>query len=82
MPGNTLPLADPDARVSWIDLVARPGAGRAGTHLGRRLGKAGCYLKTDPPKLHRFELLNEGFGEPARPAAREVLRSRATARCW
>ena len=45
----------------------------AGPHPGRRLGKAGRYLKSDPPKLHRFELLNDGFGEPAVPTARQVL---------
>lgn len=45
-----------------------------GPHPGRRLGKAGRYLKSDPPKLHRFELLNQGFDEPAIPAARQALR--------
>jgi hypothetical protein len=44
-----------------------------GPHPGRRLGKAGRYLKSDPPKLHRFELLNDGFEEPAIPAARHVM---------
>lgn len=45
---------------------------QAGAH-GRRLGKAGRYLKSDPPKLHRFELLNDGFEEPAIPAMRQVM---------
>lgn len=44
-----------------------------GPHPGRRFGKAGRYLKSDPPKLHRFELLNDGFEEPAIPTARQVL---------
>jgi hypothetical protein len=42
-------------------------------HPGRRLGKTGRYLKSDPPKLHRFELLNDGFEEPAIPIMRRVL---------
>ena len=42
-------------------------------HPGRRYGKAGRYLRSDPPKLHRFELLNDGFDEPAVPAMRRVL---------
>lgn len=41
---------------------------------GRRLGKTGRYLRSDPPKLHRFELLNDGFDEPAIPVARQVMR--------
>jgi hypothetical protein len=41
---------------------------------GRRLGKTGRYLRSDPPKLHRFELLNDGFDEPAIPAARQLMR--------
>jgi len=45
----------------------------AGTHLGRRLGKTGRYLKSDPPKLHRFELLNDGFDEPAIPVTRQAV---------
>jgi hypothetical protein len=45
-----------------------------GPHPGRRFGKAGRYLKSDPPKLHRFELLNNGFEEPAIPTARQVMR--------
>jgi hypothetical protein len=45
----------------------------AGTHPGRRLGKAGRFLKSDPPKLHRFELLHDGFEEPAIPAMRQVM---------
>lgn len=45
----------------------------AGPHPGRRLGKAGRYLKSDPPKLHRFELLNDGFEEPAIPMTRQVM---------
>jgi hypothetical protein len=44
-----------------------------GPHPGRRLGKAGRYLKSDPPKLHRFELLNDGFDEPAIPVMRHVM---------
>jgi hypothetical protein len=44
-----------------------------GPHPGRRLGKAGRYLISDPPKLHRFELLNDGFEEPAIPSARQSL---------
>jgi hypothetical protein len=44
-----------------------------GPHPGRRYGKAGRYLRSDPPKLHRFELLNDGFGEPAISAARRVM---------
>ena len=44
-----------------------------GPHPGRRLGKAGRYLKSDPPKLHRFELLNDGFEEPAIPVTRQVM---------
>jgi hypothetical protein len=44
-----------------------------GPHPGRRLGKAGRYLVSDPPKLHRFELLNDGFEQPAIPTARQVL---------
>ncbi|HET9896467.1 MAG TPA: hypothetical protein VFQ44_16190 [Streptosporangiaceae bacterium] len=44
-----------------------------GPHPGRRLGKAGRYLISDPPKLHRFELLNDGFDRPAIPAARLAL---------
>lgn len=44
-----------------------------GPHPGRRLGKAGRYLKSDPPKLHRFELLNDGFDEPAVATARQVM---------
>lgn len=52
-----------------------------GPHHGRRLGKTGRYLKSDPPKLHRFELLNDGFEEPAIPVMREVMnRDLATAR--
>jgi hypothetical protein len=39
----------------------------------RRYGKAGRYLKSDPPKLHRFELLDEGLEEPAIPAMRQVM---------
>lgn len=46
---------------------------QAGPHPGRRLGKAGRYLTSDPPKLHRFELLNDGFEQPAIPAMRQVL---------
>lgn len=42
-------------------------------HAGRRLGRTGRYLKSDPPKLHRFELLNDGFEEPAIPVTRQVL---------
>lgn len=45
----------------------------SGAHAGRRLGRAGRYLKSDPPKLHRFELINEGFDEPAFPVARQVM---------
>ena len=45
----------------------------SGAHSGRRLGRAGRYLKSDPPKLHRFELINEGFEEPAFPVARQVM---------
>lgn len=45
----------------------------ADRHPGRRLGKAGRYLKSDPPKLRRFELLNDGFEEPAVPTARQVM---------
>lgn len=41
---------------------------------GRRLGKTGRYLRSDPPKLHRFELRNDGFDEPAIPVARQVMR--------
>jgi|SRR5579859_1031146 len=44
-----------------------------GPHPGRRYGKAGRYLRSDPPKLHRFELLNEGFDEPALPNARGLM---------
>jgi hypothetical protein len=44
-----------------------------GPHPGRRYGKAGRYLRSDPPKLHRFELLNDGFEEAAVPAARQVF---------
>src|SRR5690349_16299464 len=44
-----------------------------GPRPGRRYGKAGRYLRSDPPKLHRFELLNEGFGEPALPTARQAM---------
>lgn len=44
-----------------------------GPHPGRRLGKGGRYLKSDPPKLHRFELLNDGFDEPAIPTTREAM---------
>jgi hypothetical protein len=46
---------------------------QAGPHPGRRYGKAGRYLKSDPPKLHRFELLNDGFEEPAVPAMRHLM---------
>ena len=46
---------------------------QAGPHPGRRLGKAGRYLKSDPPKLHRFELLNDGLEEPAIPAMRQMM---------
>ena len=46
---------------------------QAGPHPGRRLGKAGRYLKSDPPKLHRFELLNNGFEEPAIPTTRQAM---------
>jgi hypothetical protein len=42
-------------------------------HPGRRLGKAGRYLKSDPPKLHRFDLLNDGFEEPAIPTMGQVI---------
>ena len=45
----------------------------ADPHQGRRLGKTGRYLRSDPPKLHRFELVNETFGEPAIPIMREVM---------
>lgn len=45
----------------------------AGPHPGRRYGKTGRYLRSDPPKLHRFQLLNEGFDEPAMPIARAVM---------
>jgi hypothetical protein len=44
-----------------------------GPHPGRRLGKTGRYLKSDPPKLHRFELLNDGFERSAIPAMRQAL---------
>jgi hypothetical protein len=44
-----------------------------GPHPGRRLGKAGRYLISDPPKLHRFELLNSGFEAPAVPTTRQAL---------
>jgi hypothetical protein len=44
-----------------------------GPHPGRRYGKAGRYLRSDPPKLHRFELLNDGFEEPAIPVTRRVF---------
>ena len=44
-----------------------------GPHPGRRYGRAGRYLRSDPPKPHRFELLNEGFEEPALPTARQAL---------
>jgi hypothetical protein len=44
-----------------------------GPHPGRRLGKAGRYLKSDPPKPHRFELLNDGLEEPAIPTMRQAL---------
>jgi hypothetical protein len=44
-----------------------------GPHPGRRLGKAGRYLKSDPPKLHRFQLLNDGFETPAIPTTRQVM---------
>ena len=47
-----------------------------GGHQGRRLGKAGRYLKSEPPKLHRFELLNDGFEEPALPVTRRGLSGR------
>jgi hypothetical protein len=46
---------------------------KAGPHPGRRRGKAGRYLKSDPPKLYRFELLNDGFDEPAIPVTRQVV---------
>jgi hypothetical protein len=46
---------------------------QAGSSPGRRLGKAGRYLKSDPPKLHRFELLNNGFEEPAIPTTRQAM---------
>jgi hypothetical protein len=46
---------------------------KAGPHPGRRRGKAGRYLKSDPPKLYRFELLNDGFDEPAIPVMRQVM---------
>lgn len=48
-----------------------------GPHPGRRLGKAGRYLKTDPPKPHRFELLGDGFAMAAIPAMREALEARS-----
>lgn len=51
-----------------------------GPHPGRRLGKTGRYLKSDPPKLHRFELVNDGFEEPAIPAARQGLSYRRPTR--
>lgn len=56
-------------------LLSRLGIVRvhAGPHPGRRLGKAGRYLKSDPPKPHRFELLNDGFEEPAIPTTRQVM---------
>lgn len=44
-----------------------------GPHPGRRHGKAGRYLRSDPPKLHRFELINDGFEEPAITTARHVM---------
>lgn len=44
-----------------------------GPHPGRRRGKAGRFLTSDPPKLHRFELLNDGFGQPALATARELM---------
>jgi hypothetical protein len=44
-----------------------------GPHPGRRLGKSGRYLISDPPKLHRFELLNDGFEAAAIPTARQAL---------
>jgi hypothetical protein len=44
-----------------------------GPHPGRRYGRAGRYLKRDPPKPHRFALLNEGFDEPALPITHEVM---------
>jgi hypothetical protein len=58
-------------------LLSRLGIVRVhpGPHPGRRFGKAGRYLKSDPPKLHRFELLNDGFEEPAIPTARQVMTS-------
>ncbi|HEX3957268.1 MAG TPA: hypothetical protein VHZ03_11630 [Trebonia sp.] len=46
---------------------------QAGPHPGRRLGKSGRYLKSDPPKLHRFELTNDRFEEPAIPIMRQVI---------
>jgi hypothetical protein len=46
----------------------------ADPHHGRRLGKSGRYLKSDPPKLNRFELLNETFEDAAVPIMRRVLR--------
>jgi hypothetical protein len=55
--------------LSQLGLVAV----QPGPHPGRRLGKAGRYLKSDPPKPHRFELLNDGFEEPALPTTRQVL---------
>ena len=56
-------------------LLSRLGLVRVlkGPHPGRRLGRTGRYLKSDPPKLHRFELLNEGFGKPAILTTRQVV---------
>lgn len=55
--------------------LAQAGLARVhpGPHPGRRYGKAGRYLRSDPPKPHRFELLNEGFDEPAMPITGEVM---------
>jgi hypothetical protein len=38
--------------------------------------KARRYTRSNPPKLHRFELLNDGFGKPAVPTMRHVLQQR------
>jgi hypothetical protein len=62
-------VCEPHCILSQLGVVRE----KAGPYPGRRRGKAGRYLKSVPPKLYRFELLNEGFEEPAMPITRQVM---------
>ena len=39
-------------------------------------GKVRGYTKDNPPKLHRFQLINGGFDQPAIPTMRGALERR------